>query len=201
MTDPTLFDDPAPTASDRPEQRFRPVSGSTTWIATATPGELLGLIGPTFNLAQLRAIVTRLENAESMVAALERSRQTTRPTDPTTSADAAERVRKREGALTSFRAGSQKHRLLSTYAGWMAPGVGFGTRHAIALTDHEAANRVALDGPGVCYWKRCSELRQAGFIETTGETRKDHDSGADRDLCRITPAGVAYAERLGFPRL
>lgn len=42
--------------------------------------------------------------------------------------------------------------------------------------------------PNCCYWKRCSELRQAGYIEPTGLTRR---SRADKlqQICRITDAG------------
>lgn len=177
MPEPTLFEDPPP--PPRPEQRFPRRSPDPY---TASLAELRAMPA---TLSNYLTVITRLEHAEGQIAALLRSRSTVRPTDPGTSADAADRIRKREGALTSFRAGTHRHRILGAYSA------------RIALTDHEAATRAGLAGPGVCYWKRCSELRQAGYVETIGETRKDADSGAQRDLCRITPAGIAYFRRLG----
>lgn len=56
------------------------------------------------------------------------------------------------------------------------------------LTDEEAANRAV----GVTLWseyaKRCSELRDAGLIAQTGETRKG-DAGRPRIVSAITEQG------------
>lgn len=63
------------------------------------------------------------------------------------------------------------------------------------LTDEEAMNRAV----GVTAWseyaKRCSELRDAGLIEATGETRKG-ESGRARIVSRITDAGLALRASL-----
>jgi hypothetical protein len=54
---------------------------------------------------------------------------------------------------------------------------------ARGLTDEEAA--IAADLPPlVGYWKRCSELRAAGRIVPTGETRVG-STGRRRIVCRI----------------
>jgi hypothetical protein len=42
--------------------------------------------------------------------------------------------------------------------------------------------------PKCCYWKRCSELRQAGYIKPTGETRVS-SAGVEQQVCRITIEG------------
>ena len=44
--------------------------------------------------------------------------------------------------------------------------------------------------PKCCYWKRCSELRQAGFIKTIGLTRPS-SVGEAQQVCAITEAGLA----------
>lgn len=88
--------------------------------------------------------------------------------DPSTSRKAAR--------VAKFNAGSQKYRLLVEYA-----------RRDDGLTDEEAAS--ACDLLHVGFWKRCSELRNAGYVERTGETRIA-SSGAAQDVCRITEAGL-----------
>jgi hypothetical protein len=63
------------------------------------------------------------------------------------------------------------------------------------LTDEEAANRAV----GVSLWseyaKRCSELRDAGLIVQTGETRKG-DAGRPRIVSAITDQGQAVLASL-----
>lgn len=63
------------------------------------------------------------------------------------------------------------------------------------LTDEEAMNRAV----GVTAWseyaKRCSELRDAGLIEPTGEVRKG-ESGRGRIVSKITDAGLAVRASL-----
>ena len=76
----------------------------------------------------------------------------------------------------TVRAGSQRALLLSRYA-------------LEALTDEEAGKASNLSSkPKCCYWKRCSELRQAGYIAVTGSVRAS-SAGVDQLVCAITPAG------------
>ena len=91
-----------------------------------------------------------------------------RANDPATSTKAAQNL--------SVRAGSQRALLLSRYA-------------VADMTDEEAGHASGLAMlPKCCYWKRCSELRQAGYIATTGVTR--HSSAqVDQQVCSITQTG------------
>jgi hypothetical protein len=84
------------------------------------------------------------------------------------------------GALSMVvRAGSQRHTLLQAY-----------NASTGGLTDEEAGNITGLsDSPRCCYWKRCSELRQAGYITPTGATRAS-TAGEAQQVCRITEAGL-----------
>lgn len=94
-------------------------------------------------------------------------------------------VRRNDGATSgagakaiTVRAGSQRFLLLGQY--FMSED----------LTDEEAGRLSGLASrPKCCYWKRCSELRQAGYIETTGETRLA-GAGVLQAVCKITEAGV-----------
>lgn len=94
-----------------------------------------------------------------------------RRSDPATSAEGAKAV--------SIRAGSQKAKLLRAFADADADGV--------TLTDEDAAARAELPVRS-CFWKRCGELREAGLIEFTGDTRMA-SAGVNRNLSRITEAG------------
>jgi hypothetical protein len=78
----------------------------------------------------------------------------------------------------TVRAGSQRAKLLAVYYS------------NIYLTDEEAG-RVSglLSLPKCCYWKRCSELRQAGYIRPTGKTRVS-SAGVEQQVCEITADGV-----------
>lgn len=94
----------------------------------------------------------------------------TRNTDPATSRQAATNL--------SVRAGSQRHKLLAVYA-----------QHSAGLTDEQAGQLSGLtELPRCCYWKRCSELRQAGYIVATWETRLS-TAGEMQQVCAITEAG------------
>jgi hypothetical protein len=74
------------------------------------------------------------------------------------------------------RAGSQRALLLSRY-------------EVDSMTDEEAGHASGLAMlPKCCYWKRCSELRQAGYIATTGVMRRS-SAGVDQHVCAITEAG------------
>ena len=57
------------------------------------------------------------------------------------------------------------------------------------LTDEQAGNMSGLaDRPKCCYWKRCSELRSAGFIIDTQQTRES-SAGSQMMVCAITEEG------------
>jgi hypothetical protein len=58
------------------------------------------------------------------------------------------------------------------------------------LTDEEAGKVSGLsDLPKCCYWKRCGELRQAGYIKITGATRVS-SAGVEQQVCAITDDGI-----------
>jgi hypothetical protein len=66
----------------------------------------------------------------------------------------------------------------------------------IGLTDDEAAQEEGL--MHTCYWKRCSELRELGYITTlkvAGHviTREGH-AGSQRIVCFITEKGREHAQ-------
>ena len=94
-------------------------------------------------------------------------------------------VRRNDGATSGagakaikIRAGSQRELLLGQY--FMCED----------LTDEEAGRLSGLlHRKGCCYWKRCSELRQAGYIEPTGVMRLA-DTGVLQQVCKITQAGL-----------
>jgi len=111
--------------------------------------------------------IENLRNAQAMP----------RQTDPATSRKSATNVK--------IRAGSQRHQLLLAY---YAHG---------GLIDEEAGDLTGLRRPGVCYWKRCSELRQQGYINATGKTRVS-SVGEAQQVCEITDLGrqVLDAKRL-----
>ena len=91
-----------------------------------------------------------------------------RANDPTTSAKAATTI--------WVRAGSQRARLLHEYA-------------RADMTDEEAGHASGLaQQTKCCYWKRCSELRQAGYIAPTRLLRPS-SAGSDQRVGSITPAG------------
>jgi len=71
----------------------------------------------------------------------------------------------------TYRAGSQKARLLAAYE----------RAYPLGLTDDEAAVAAGLPLTS-CYWKRCGELRQDNMI-TTGPERKSRHSGETRIEC------------------
>lgn len=79
------------------------------------------------------------------------------------------------------RAGNQRHRLLATYL--IGP-----------ATDATAAERAGLLATRSCWWKRCSELRQFGAIEPTGEIERDPETGSQRIVCEITMWGRLMLE-------
>lgn len=94
-------------------------------------------------------------------------------------------VRANDGATSTggakamtVRAGSQRAKLLAVYYSDMY------------LTDEEAGKISGLLAlPKCCYWKRCSELRQAGYIRPTGKTRVS-SAGVEQQVCEITDDGT-----------
>jgi len=105
-----------------------------------------------------------------------------RKSDPATSHHAAEDNRPRRM--------TQATRLLLAYAdGW-------------ALSDEEAVKKAGLATAG-SPWKRCSDLRKAGYIQPTGElVLTAHGSKAQ--VCIVTEKGVQEIRRidpfLGLPQ-
>ena len=71
------------------------------------------------------------------------------------------------------RALTQKDRLLVAF-----------TAHPEGLTDEEAATIAGLPIRS-CWWKRCSELREAGLIEHTEQMRLG-SAGCNQLVSRIT---------------
>lgn len=100
-----------------------------------------------------------------------------RTSDPDTSR-VAERVVK-------IKAGTQRARLLEGFAraqwNWDSDGA----------TDEEAMEMAVGVSATSEYAKRCSELREGGFIEPTGETRLGA-AGTPRIVSRITAKGAAW---------
>ena len=119
------------------------------------------------------AMICRM--AANEIENLRNARSMPRLTDPATSRKAAEG--------SKMRSGSQRHQLLAMYAD-----------HG-GLTDEEAGELSGLRRPGVCYWKRCSELRQQGYIEPTGQTRES-SVGEWQQVCRVTEAGKVALHEL-----
>lgn len=116
-------------------------------------------------------LVEKMRSAQYDLAARVIIGASARKSDPHTS--------KAAGASAAMRAGSQKHILLQAYADLTA-----------GLTDEEAGHNSGLARkPKCCYWKRCSELRQAGLIAVTGETRAS-SVGEQQQVCAITEAGL-----------
>ncbi len=100
------------------------------------------------------------------------------PTSPARSTDPAT---SHQAAAMPFRKSSQRYTLLCEYK----------TRHdnhGDGYTDEEAADFAGITKG--CPWKRCSELREAGFIAPIGTTRMS-DAGALQNVCAITVAGLA----------
>jgi hypothetical protein len=101
-----------------------------------------------------------------------------RATDPVTSHKATKSL--------GVRAGTQRHHLLR----------GFRMLGEDGGTDEQAMATVpASVNPMSEYAKRCSELREAGQIEPTGQVRKGA-SGMERIVSRITERGLATLTRL-----
>lgn len=100
-----------------------------------------------------------------------------RTSDPDTSHAAAAEIK--------VKAGTQRARLLVAF------------NRAVGLTDEEAMyETLGVVSPTSEYSKRCSELREGGFIEPTGETRPGR-AGPQRIVSRITEKGRAWVRDNG----
>ena len=84
-------------------------------------------------------------------------------------------------AAALVRPGSARAKLLNVHAAWPS-----------GLTDEEAAGLAGLSLTSE-YATRCSELKRAGLLVDTGQTRTG-DSGMARMVRRITSAGMLVAE-------
>lgn len=99
-------------------------------------------------------------------------------TDPETSELAAQPVK--------MRAGSQKARLLACYE----------TRWFAGLTDEEAGKMAGLPRA----WKRCSDLRREGLIETRKWIIRRSSFGRVQRVCFITEAGKKMSRAIDEPK-
>ena len=96
-----------------------------------------------------------------------------RNTDPETSKAVG------QDGKTIVNWGNQRHKLLSVYKD-----------NPQGLIDEEAGNLSGLrDIRSCCYWKRCSELRQAGYLKDTGMTKKS-EANKDQLISKITEQGL-----------
>lgn len=110
---------------------------------------------------------------------------TARDDDPSTSHDAGRAVAEREGKVLDVRPGTQRHKLLAVYAR-----LDWGS----SISDEQAASMADLHYQGVCWWKRCSELRQGGFIRVVGHG--EGSNGAAVQRCGLTGKGLAKLREL-----
>lgn len=109
-----------------------------------------------------------------------------RNADPETSKAAAK--------VAPVKKNTQRARLLSAFAvGRMDYDAAGSPDHG--LTDEQAMEAAYGVSPFSEYAKRCSELRAAGLIEPTGETRAG-GQGVPRIVSRITDAGRAVLASL-----
>ena len=99
--------------------------------------------------------------------------QNYRTNDPPTSVLAGKRV--------IVKAGTHRALILATYVGKQD-----------GLTDEEAGELSGLRAfRSCCYWKRCGELRSAGYLEDTHTTRIS-EAGEQQRVCVITPLGLYH---------
>jgi hypothetical protein len=93
-----------------------------------------------------------------------------RSDDPITSHKSANDISR------AFRSGSQRHQILNAYV------LGDFTDEQIGEITGLIKNR------SCCYWKRCSELRQMGYIKDTGRTTLS-SANMEVMICEITESG------------
>lgn len=109
---------------------------------------------------------------------------TARDEDPSTSHDAGRAVAERESKVLDVRPGTQRAKLLAAY----------GRNSFTTLSDEQAASLADLHYQGICWWKRCSELRQGGFIRVVGHG--EGSNGAAVQRCGLTGKGLAKLREL-----
>ena len=109
---------------------------------------------------------------------------TARDEDPSTSHDAGRAGAERESKVLDVRPGTQRAKLLAAY----------GRNSFTTLSDEQAAALADLHYQGICWWKRCSELRQGGFIRVVGHG--EGSNGAAVQRCGLTGKGLAKLREL-----
>ena len=77
----------------------------------------------------------------------------------------------------TIRWGTQCYRLLAEYV------------RRGPLTDEEAAVSAGLVGAARSPWRRCTDLRQAGYIADTGDERIS-SAGSPQRVCAVTDKGL-----------
>lgn len=83
-----------------------------------------------------------------------------------------------------IRAGSHRTKILHAYA------------TGLELTDERAARDIAGMPERSCWWKRCSELRQGGYIEPTGKLAISATTESAAMTCVITEKGKDALARI-----
>jgi hypothetical protein len=100
-----------------------------------------------------------------------------RSSDPITSHKSANNISR------SIRAGSQRHQILNAY-------------FLGDFTDEQVGEITGLiKNRSCCYWKRCSELRQMGYIKDTGRTTLS-SANMEVMICEITELGCSKLKEL-----
>lgn len=114
---------------------------------------------------------------------------TARNEDPSTSHDAGRMAAECEGKVRDVRPNTQRHKLLLAYMRCLGPDIGI-----VSISDEQAASLADLHYQGTCWWKRCSELRQGGFIRVVGHG--EGSNGAAVQRCVLTGKGLAKLREL-----
>ncbi len=111
-----------------------------------------------------------------------------RTDDPGTSHAAADQVLEREGDDLVVRKGSQRHLILWAFS------FGPNTDNGAADIADAVSNRKNRRGR-----QRAADLRKMEYIELTGETVVDPETGAPCRVSRITDSGLERLTHLGDP--
>lgn len=156
-------------------ERVEHMSGSTRAIETVHRAHVAQMV---WDEIERRANSGALEFSYQLTIGDKPKVIPARSTDPDTSHAATRAI--------TVKAGTQRALLLEVFA--HADEWWHGPKFRNALTDEEAMEFAGGVSPLSEYSKRCSELREAGFIEPTGETRKG-SSGMERIVSRITDKG------------
>ena len=111
-----------------------------------------------------------------------------RTDDPATSHAAAAEVLEREGEGSVVKKNSQRHLILWAFS------LGPKTDNTAADIADAVRNRSNRRGR-----QRAADLRKMGYIELTGETSVDPETGAPCRISQITAAGFELLTYLGDP--